>query len=429
MLALDSIPDIARPKRGWPSALPRLGPAPVRGGYRIGMIAACPFPANHGTPDSIREMAEAVADLGHEVHIIAYHFGDDIPLRGVHLHRITPLTSEARVVVGPTLRRPLYDLQIAFKTLTVLREHRLQLLHAHSYESALAAALCRMLSGSAVPILYSGHNTMGDELPSYNFIRPRGLAVALARLLDAVVPRLGDRCLPHSRNLADFFQRMGLAGRAEPVLNFGIDVDWVRGGDGARVRKQYGLDAAPLILYTGVLDHFQRLDLLLEAMRTVSARQPQARLLIVRTIPDEEFKTLLMRRAQELGVHERVVFTAPQPLEAIPDFLAAADVAVVPRPNAPGFPIKLLNYMAASRPCVLFASSASSGIVHRQNALLVTPETAAALGAALVELLESSPLRARLGQNGRAFVQQHHDRRRTAQQLCAAYARLISSEG
>src|SRR5687768_10251915 len=45
------------------------------------VLAACPFPANHGTPGSIRELAEATAERGHEMHIVTYHFGDDLPLR------------------------------------------------------------------------------------------------------------------------------------------------------------------------------------------------------------------------------------------------------------------------------------------------------------------------------------------------------------
>src|SRR5947208_3318527 len=57
---------------------------------KICMLAACPFPANHGTPGSIREMAEAITELGHEVHIVTYHFGEDIPVRGPRVHRIAP---------------------------------------------------------------------------------------------------------------------------------------------------------------------------------------------------------------------------------------------------------------------------------------------------------------------------------------------------
>src|SRR5262249_5690568 len=161
----------------------------------------------------------------------------------------------------------------------------------HGYEAALAAWLCRLVSG--LPIVYSGHNTMADELPSYRFIRPQWAAHALARFLDAWVPRLGTRCLPHSSNIEAFFHGMGLAHRTAPVVNFGIDVDAMAHGDGVRVRKEYDLGRGPVIVYSGVLDEFQRLDLLLDAVAWLVPHAPWAKLLMVVTIPNERHLTAL----------------------------------------------------------------------------------------------------------------------------------------
>jgi 1,2-diacylglycerol 3-alpha-glucosyltransferase len=391
------------------------------------MLAACPFPANHGTPGSIREMAEAVAERGHDVHLVTYHFGEAIPVRGPHLHRISPWTRETTVRVGPTVWRPLYDLQMVFKTLEVVRHHRPNLLHAHGYEATLAAWLCRLRTG--LPLLYSGHNTMTDELPSYRFLRPQGLAVALARLLDAVVPRLADRCLPHSTNIDRFFRQQGLRGQVEPVINFGIDLAWMAQGEGAKVRQDYGLGASRVILYTGVLDEFQRLDLLLEAVAQIAPCEPAVKLLIVSTIPHAGHQARLRQQAAQLGIADRVVVTDPVPLDSVRDFLQVGDVAVVPRPAAPGFPIKLLNYLAAGKACVLFASSASTGLVDGENVLLASPDTREALAQALLRVLRDDDLRQRLAGQGREFVHSQHDRSRVAQQVCAAYVRTLARAG
>jgi 1,2-diacylglycerol 3-alpha-glucosyltransferase len=405
---------------------PPAGGRPGEARLKICMLAACPFPANHGTPGSIREMAEAIAERGHEVHIVTYHFGEDIPVSGPRLHRISPLTGESSVVVGPTVRRPLYDLQMVLKALQVIRRQRCDLIHAHGYEAALIAWLCRTVTG--LPIVYSGHNTMADELPSYHFIRPRWLAEALAKLLDAFVPRIADRCIPHSVNIEQFFHRMGLRERTEPVVRFGIDLDRVSHGDGTAVRRRYGLGPGPVILYAGVMDGFQRLDLLLEAMALVIRSEPRAKLLMIVSIPHAKHLDAIHRHAEGLGIAEHVVLTDPQPLAAIREILAAGDVAVVPRPQAPGFPIKLLNYMAARRPCVLFASSAS-GLSHRENALLVAPDTSQALGEAILEVLRDDELRQRLGHKAYQFVRDHHDRRLTTQWVCAAYYRTLGMAG
>ena len=391
---------------------------------RICVLAACPFPANHGTPGSIREISQAIAERGHDVRVVTYHIGQDIPIRGVKLHRITPLTRESDVVVGPTSRRPLYDLQMVFKALQVIRRHKIDVIHAHGYEAAIAGWICKMITG--VPVVYSGHNTMGDELPSYDFFRPRALARVVARLLDSIVPRVGDRCVPHSRNIELFFHSMGLKARTEPVVNFGIDLDHVGSGNGNDIRQRYGLTKGPVILYAGVTDRFQRIDLLLEALKQVVWYEPHAKLLLVVTIHQAKQLKRITDYAEQLGIADHVVITEAQPLARIPDFLHACDVAVVPRPGASGFPIKLLNYMAAKRPCVLFASS-SSRLVHRHDAYLVSPDTSEALAEAITQVLKDEQLRATLGQNGFEFVRKHHDRRLTAEQLCSTYLRLLAT--
>src|ERR1044071_2681404 len=52
--------------------------------YSIAMVAACPFPANHGSAASIREMSDTLADRGHNVHIVTYPTGqEEIPVRRV----------------------------------------------------------------------------------------------------------------------------------------------------------------------------------------------------------------------------------------------------------------------------------------------------------------------------------------------------------
>jgi glycosyltransferase involved in cell wall biosynthesis len=371
-------------------------------------------------------MLEGVAELGHEVHVVTYHFGENIELKGVQLHRIPRWTNESTVVVGPTSRRPFYDALMVTTGLGVIRRYRPDVLHAHGYEAALAASLCRTATG--VPVVYSGHNTMIDELPTYGFIRPRWLANLLARGLDDWVPRLGDRCIPHSANVERFLREKGLADRCEPVVNFGIDVEAMSHGNGQSIRADHGWGERPIVLYAGVLDEFQRLDLLAAAMKQVVFERPDALLVIVTTIPHAGHLARLRRQAADAAIADHLFITEPQPLPAVPDYLAACDVAVVPRPQAPGFPTKLLNYMAASRACVLFASSASTGLVHKENVYLAKPDDASAFAEGVIAILGDGSLRERLGRNGHQFVRHHHGRLGTAQKLCQAYRHTAAAK-
>jgi len=99
-------------------------------------------------------------------------------------------------------------------------------------------------------------------------------------------------------------------------------------------------------------------------------------------------------------------------------------VAVVPRPCAPGFPIKLLNYMAARRPCVMFASS-SSGITHGEHAWLAGEDSSQSLAKGIIHVLSNGKLAARLAAGGHRLVCERHDRRKVVAQLCQTYVRTL----
>ncbi len=389
---------------------------------KVCVLAACPFPANHGTPGSIRELVEATAERGHEVHVVTYHIGEDLSVRGVHVHRIPNWTRERQVVVGPTRYRPLYDFQMVFKTIEVMWRHRLDLMHAHGYESALVAACCRPFVRR--PIIYSAHNRMGDELASYDFFRSKRVANSIAWLLDRTVPRIGDRCIPHSANLQRFLIARGLAERSEPLLNFGINLENPVVEGSAALRKRYGLGDGPVILYSGVIDRFQRLDLLLGAMSDVVRQVPRATLLLVNTVPNAKHERDLREKAERAGLADNIHWVKPTAMDEALRILPICDVAVVPRPCAPGFPIKLLNYMSAKRPCVMFRSSAS-GVVHGEHVWLADNDSSESLGQGITRLLQDRQLRARLADAAYSFVCENHDRRKTAADLCQIYVRLL----
>src|ERR1043166_339225 len=77
---------------------------------RIAMVAACPFPSLRGSQVLIRELAHALADRGHEVHLVTYPHGESlVPIHGVFMHRIRPPRFAVRPA-GLGWRRLILDL-------------------------------------------------------------------------------------------------------------------------------------------------------------------------------------------------------------------------------------------------------------------------------------------------------------------------------
>ncbi len=71
----------------------------------IAMVATCPFHSNLGTPSKILRMSEALAKLEHNIHVITYHFEEDINTEGNNIHRIPNVKYYKKFSPGPTITK------------------------------------------------------------------------------------------------------------------------------------------------------------------------------------------------------------------------------------------------------------------------------------------------------------------------------------
>ena len=90
---------------------------------------------------------------------------------------------------GPDWVKPVLDIALAAKIASLPAD----IVHAHNYEAPIAAFLAQRFTGT--PIVYSAHNTMREELPTY-FEATLGAALrrSSGTLLDRTVPQNGRAC-------------------------------------------------------------------------------------------------------------------------------------------------------------------------------------------------------------------------------------------
>jgi glycosyltransferase involved in cell wall biosynthesis len=386
------------------------------------MVLASPFPANHGTPGSIKEMAAALSKARHDVHIVTYPFGEGEAPPELRVHRTMDFGFSRKVVVGPTWQKPILDLLLVFTVCRVVWREKIDVIHAHNYEGGLVGFLAKLLTRR--PLVYNAINTMSDELPSYNFIRPRFLAVKLAKALDYFVPRMAERIISISDDLATFLEEQKIGRDRIEVIPLGIDMTPFEIRDASSARSRYALPEGPVVMYTGVLDPFQRIDYLIRAMGLVVKEFPRARLVLVTNIARPEDVDECKRVARDLGFEDRVDVFLEVPFEEVPAFLSMADVTVVSRPACPGFPVKLLNYMAASKPIVVFHGSAK-GLRDRENAIVVPDHDWEGIGRGILAILKDREFADRLGRNGHAWARDNYSWPVLAGKIESLYYELV----
>jgi glycosyltransferase involved in cell wall biosynthesis len=353
---------------------------------RIALVGACPFPVPQGSQVFLRDNALALQARGHEVHLVVYAYGDGPDTSGLTLHRCRPIPGEGRTAAGPSLAKPFQDLALALKLRQVVRRHQIDAVIAHNYEALLVG-----LAAGTRPLIYHAHNAMADELPYY-FRWKTGPAL-LGRWLDHSFPRRAARVIvPHER-LAAHLKARGCARDQIAVVPPPLQVEDFAVGEVS--------EALPPVLYTGNLDAYQNLGLLFDAMERVRLRFPGARLQIA-TAADATFPD-----AEVLPVKN---------LDALRRVLAGDAVVALPRTSWSGYPIKLLNAMAAGK-AIVACQSAAYPLSHEVNGLIVPDGDADAFATALIRLMADPALRRKLGAAARARVAREHEPEAVGRQL------------
>jgi glycosyltransferase involved in cell wall biosynthesis len=392
-------------------------------GYSIAMVAACPFPANHGSAASIREMSDTLSQMGHDVHIVTYRTGQtNIAVGHAKVHRTGPFRPETNAKVGPSPEKFREDLALLRLLRRVVRQEQIDIIHAHNYEGALIGVTAKWITRR--PLLYNAVNLMSDELAGYNFIRPAWLARSMAHGLDWFVPIFPDRITAVSPELKEWFVKRGIPARKLNMVPAGIVPELFDNADPGKIRRRHRITGSALVMYTGVLNTFQRIDYLLRAFAVASKQIPDSHLLMVSPLVSESHEKEHKQMADRLGISDSITWIAPHLLEDLPSFLALADVTVISRPECPGHPVKLLNYMLAGKPIVCF-EGAAKGLRHLHDALIVRDHDCEALGNGIATLLKDRDLAARLGANARVTVLANFDWRIICQQIESIYASLL----
>lgn len=400
-------------------AIPDRIPLRARGAsssYRIAMVAACPMPARRGTPLRVERLANALWSRGHEVELITYHIADDQQALAFPVHRIFREPLYWQMPAGPNLRKlAIYDPALALKVWRVLKQGQFDVVHAHHVEGLLTALPTRLHAN--LPIIYDAHTMLASELPSYGPKRSRSMVQRLGAWFDGVLPRRADHVIavtPDIRNR--LIEEHGIAADRVTVVTNGVEVERFK-------VPPPPADGAVRIIYSGTLAPYQDVDLLLKAFARAWRTRNDLRLVFSVSSTFRNYSAHVNR----LGIRDAVE-VLPDNFELLPERLAGAAMAVLPRTRCDGIPQKLLNYMAAAKAIVSSAGSAKV-IEHERTGLVIPNGDVEAFSRAILRLAANPAYAQELGLAAREHVSATYSWEQAAERVEQVYDTVIAARG
>jgi glycosyltransferase involved in cell wall biosynthesis len=368
---------------------------------RILMIAPEPFFEPRGTPFSEFHRIRALIDLGHQVDLVTYPFGQDVTRTGLRIYRAARPPFVHSVKIGPSAAKIPLDALLTCSAVRRALAGHYDVIHSHEEGALIGIVLAGLLR---VPHLYDMHSSLPQQLTNFAFsgsatlrrifLTAERLMVRKSRVVIVICPSLEETVRQIDPD-AQVVVIENAPGSAEADAT---------SEDAEAVRTKWALDSrTPMILYTGTFEAYQGLDLLLDAMRRVAARRPDARLVLAGGKPGQ------VERAKEeagaAGIGGVTVFTGERPAPEIPAYLRAADVLVSPRSRGTNTPLKIYQYLRSGRPIVATRLLTHTQVLSDETAILTAaspesfadgilaaldePARAASVGRAARELAET----------------------------------------
>ncbi len=325
---------------------------------RILMIAPTSFFADYGCHVRILEEIRVLQRLGHEIKVVTYYNGRDVP--GVEIRRTVPIPWRRNYEVGSSRHKIAFDALLALRTLTLLGGWRPDIVHGHLHEGALIGWFASRLLGR--PLVFDFQGSLTGEMIDHGFLQRNGWACAVFRRLEHWIDHRPAAIVTSSaqgqRHLATQF---GVPPDRVLPLPDCVDAtvfrpDVLSAEERQRERAALGIPAGcQVIVYLGLLARHQGTDLLLQAARLVVNARPDVHFLVMGFPGTETYGTI----ARQLGLAAWTTFTGRVPYEEAPRRLALGDLALATKLSATEGSGKILDYMAMGLPTVAFDTPAS----------------------------------------------------------------------
>lgn len=378
-------------------------------------------------------IARGVAARGHEVHmVIPWHprLARERIEHGVQFHpfRYAPVRSlcvfgyAGALRADVTLRLSAYavaPLALAAgwrKARKVARLFGATVIHGHWVipGGAMAAAACPRL-----PMVVSLH---GSDV----YVAERN---RVARRVARAVFQHAGWVTACSEDLRTRAVALGAAGDRSETLPYGVDADRFRpnGEARARIRQQLGVgEGEPLLFSAGRFVRKKGFEYLIDAVARLSPHWPTLRLVIGGA---GDLEAELRQRTAHQQVSDRIVFPGVLSQDAVAEYLAAADLAIVPSVrddagNVDGLPNVVMEALASGTPLVATTAGGIIAVAHDdENAALVAERDVDGLARTIERLLAAPETRSRLGARAREDVLREHSWGRVAEAFERAYLR------
>jgi glycosyltransferase involved in cell wall biosynthesis len=302
------------------------------------------------------------------------------------------------------------DPYLIVKLFFVCKRERIDVIQCEFPFTTFASFIVKKATG--IPLVYDAHNIESERIDSMGNVSK--LHVAIMRRMEIVSCNICDSVFVVSQNDRARLLSWGIPEYKVTVIPNSVELEEFSPSiDGRRVRERYSLGDKFVVIFHGFLSYppnKEATKILVTLLPSILEKHNSVRLLLVGKNPPKIS-------------NPDVIVTGF--VENIPEYIAAADLAVVPLLSGGGTKLKMIEYMACGKAVVSTMKSAEGLGLQNGHDVLMSKYPDSEFINSILKLIEDNNLRKKIGINARKKIESLYDWEKTARTAVHVYKSLV----
>jgi len=296
------------------------------------------------------------------------------------------------------------------KLFFVCKKERINIIQFEFPAPSISSFLVKKLL--RIPLVYDAHNIEIDRVKSMDNVSI--IYFTLAKVIETFSCKIADLVFVVSERDKERMVSSGVLEHKVKTIPNSVEISKFSRGLTNKIKVQYKLEKKIVLLFHGPLDY--------------PPNKEAANILTNKLLPNilkrhSNVHLLLVGRNPPRISHPNITTTGF--VENLPDYVAAADIALVPLLKGGGTRIKILEYMAAGKAVVSTVKGAEGLDLQNGKDILLTEYPDSKFIDLVTQLIEDNSLRENIGLNAQRKAVSLYSWKETGEKAVQEYNKII----
>jgi glycosyltransferase involved in cell wall biosynthesis len=325
------------------------------------------------------------------------------------------------IPIGPSAVKLVYDFLMISAAFWLLIKNKYDIIHGIEEGGFMAVVLAKLLGKDSI---FDMDSSIPEQLKNRGFIT-NSMLIRWLKNLEKWSLNKSSRVITMCTALSDRARQLSPESKIFQIEDFPI-TNTIKSDNKIfdKLIKQFDLSNMTIILYTGNLEPYQGIDLLLNSWKIFSSQNNNIENYKMVIVGGDDCQIKKYKQKTSLmGIQDSICWVGHRPLEEIENWMGISYALISPRVEGENTPLKIYSYMSSGRPIIATRLKTHTQVLDDSIAFLADPDPTQ-LSGVISDVLENTELAKHKGKKAKKVVENKYNYKSFRRKVLEVYSSI-----